>query len=275
MMETAKKVPRGRRTDDSQQDSERSAAERVREWAAQSASWVGEDDEDGENGHAQSVLNGDRNLNSSLGLSSVSTSMNFVTIQICRVLPGPNLNMVIGPILVWARVLLSAPSALGQGITTASPGRPRILGDYVKRGSRRLPSRSSSRKRPQDPSESAVIRLHINAEDSRRTFWINGKDAGIKAVQNLMELADPDRQPLPVPTAGKGRGFRRLDALIELLDRTMQAVASSRDDAGSRSVSKSCISSRSTLCAPPRMCAEGAQRSSKHGRKHCKLMWIS
>ena len=208
-------------------DGEGDSAQRAR----RKPKWEGEEGDEeaaaGEhraNGHAASRVNGRSKSEFQPGAILSVRVKNFVTYQYAEFFPGPNLNMVIGPNGTGKSSLVCA-ICLGLGYHYSVLGRATNFGDYVKRGEPDATVQIELQKRPQD-AQNWVVRLHINGEDSKRTFWINKKEAGIKAVQSLMRnlriQIDNLCQFLPQEKVADFAGL----SSIELLDRTMQAVAS-------------------------------------------------
>ncbi|KAJ8128889.1 hypothetical protein O1611_g4743 [Lasiodiplodia mahajangana] len=108
---------------------------------------------------------------------------NFVTYKHAEFLPGPNLNMVIGPNGTGKSSLVCA-ICLGLGYHPKHLGRASHVGEFVKHGEESATIEVELQKRPNDRANH-VIRVQINREDNGRKWWLNGKESTHKAVQEL------------------------------------------------------------------------------------------
>jgi len=148
---------------------------------------------------------------------------NFVTYEHAEFLPGPNLNMVIGPNGTGKSSLVCA-ICLGLGYQTNVLGRATSFGDFVKHGKDHAVVEVELQKREKDKGN-FVVRLRISREDNSRKFWINDKDSTIKGVQQLMRTLriqiDNLCQFLPQDRVAEFAGLNSVD----LLTKTLQAAA--------------------------------------------------
>ncbi|KAI1300434.1 P-loop containing nucleoside triphosphate hydrolase protein [Xylaria venustula] len=108
---------------------------------------------------------------------------NFVTYTHAEFLPGPNLNMVIGPNGTGKSSLVCA-ICLGLGYHPKHLGRASHVGEFVKHGEESAFIEVELQKRPGDRAN-PVIRVQINRDDNGRRWWLNGKESTHKAVQEL------------------------------------------------------------------------------------------
>ncbi|KAI2639392.1 P-loop containing nucleoside triphosphate hydrolase protein [Xylaria nigripes] len=108
---------------------------------------------------------------------------NFVTYTRAEFLPGPNLNMVIGPNGTGKSSLVCA-ICLGLGYHPKHLGRASHVGEFVKHGEESATIEIELQKRPNDRANH-VIRVQINREDNGRKWWLNGKESTHKAIQEL------------------------------------------------------------------------------------------
>lgn len=108
---------------------------------------------------------------------------NFVTYKHAEFLPGPNLNMVIGPNGTGKSSLVCA-ICLGLGYHPKHLGRASHVGEFVKHGEESATIEVELQKRPNDRAN-PVIRVQINREDNGRKWWLNGKESTHKAIQEL------------------------------------------------------------------------------------------
>ncbi|KAI1111861.1 P-loop containing nucleoside triphosphate hydrolase protein [Nemania sp. NC0429] len=108
---------------------------------------------------------------------------NFVTYRHAEFLPGPNLNMVIGPNGTGKSSLVCA-ICLGLGYHPKHLGRASHVGEFVKHGEESATIEVELQKRPNDRANH-VVRVQINREDNGRKWWLNGKESTHKAVQEL------------------------------------------------------------------------------------------
>ncbi|KAI0506150.1 P-loop containing nucleoside triphosphate hydrolase protein [Xylaria bambusicola] len=108
---------------------------------------------------------------------------NFVTYKQAEFLPGPNLNMVIGPNGTGKSSLVCA-ICLGLGYHPKHLGRASHVGEFVKHGEESATIEVELQKRPKDRANH-TIRVQINREDNGRRWWLNGKESTHKAIQEL------------------------------------------------------------------------------------------
>ncbi|KAI0542748.1 P-loop containing nucleoside triphosphate hydrolase protein [Xylaria digitata] len=108
---------------------------------------------------------------------------NFVTYKHAEFLPGPNLNMVIGPNGTGKSSLVCA-ICLGLGYHPKHLGRASHVGEFVKHGEESATIEVELQKRPNDRANH-TIRVQINREDNGRRWWLNGKESTHKAIQEL------------------------------------------------------------------------------------------
>ncbi|KAJ3569358.1 hypothetical protein NPX13_g6112 [Xylaria arbuscula] len=108
---------------------------------------------------------------------------NFVTYKHAEFLPGPNLNMVIGPNGTGKSSLVCA-ICLGLGYHPKHLGRASHVGEFVKHGEESATIEVELQKRPGDRANH-TIRVQINREDNGRRWWLNGRESTHKAIQEL------------------------------------------------------------------------------------------
>ncbi|TRX98403.1 hypothetical protein FHL15_000477 [Xylaria flabelliformis] len=108
---------------------------------------------------------------------------NFVTYTHAEFLPGPNLNMVIGPNGTGKSSLVCA-ICLGLGYHPKHLGRASHVGEFVKHGQESATIEVELQKRPKDRANH-IIRVQINREDNGRKWWLNGKESTHKAIQEV------------------------------------------------------------------------------------------
>lgn len=148
---------------------------------------------------------------------------NFVTYAKAEFLPGPSLNMVIGPNGTGKSSLVCA-MCLGLGYQPSVLGRADKVGQFVKHGSEYATVEVELQKRPKDRAN-YVIKLRINAENSAREFSLNGKSTTLKHIKKVMQhlriQIDNLCQFLPQDKVVEFSGMEP----IELLNKTLQAAA--------------------------------------------------
>jgi len=108
---------------------------------------------------------------------------NFVTYEHAEFLPGPNLNMVIGPNGTGKSSLVCA-ICLGLGYHPKHLGRASHVGEFVKHGEDSAIIEVELQKRPKERTNH-IIRVQINREDNGRRWWLNGRESNHKAIQEL------------------------------------------------------------------------------------------
>ncbi|KAL9483554.1 hypothetical protein ACSS6W_002343 [Trichoderma asperelloides] len=111
---------------------------------------------------------------------------NFVTYEKAEFLPGPNLNMVIGPNGTGKSSLVCA-ICLGLGYSPKHLGRAGTVKEFVKNGKDTATIEIELHKRPQDRSN-YVIRVQIRREQNIQKWWLNGKETTHKKIQSLMHM---------------------------------------------------------------------------------------
>ncbi|KAK7756589.1 Structural maintenance of chromosomes protein 5 [Diatrype stigma] len=148
---------------------------------------------------------------------------NFVTYEHAEFLPGPNLNMVIGPNGTGKSSLVCA-ICLGLGYHPKHLGRASNFGEFVKHGKDIATIEVELKKRPNEPANH-IIRVRINKEDNSKRWWLNGQEASHKAVQqltrNLRIQIDNLCQFLPQDKVAEFAGLTP----IQLLHETLRAAA--------------------------------------------------
>ncbi|RFU79479.1 structural maintenance of chromosomes 5 [Trichoderma arundinaceum] len=111
---------------------------------------------------------------------------NFVTYEKAVFLPGPNLNMVIGPNGTGKSSLVCA-ICLGLGYSPKHLGRAGTVKEFVKHGKDTATIEIELHKRPEDRSN-FVIRVQIRREQNMQKWWLNGKETTHKKIQSLMRV---------------------------------------------------------------------------------------
>jgi len=148
---------------------------------------------------------------------------NFVTYEHAEFLPGPSLNMVLGPNGTGKSSLVCA-ICLGLGYPSKVLGRASAFGEFVKHGKNKAIIEVELQK-PPEHTENHVVTLRINREDNSRKFWINRKEATLKQVQKLNQdlriQIDNLCQFLPQDKVAEFAGL----SPVELLAKTLQAAA--------------------------------------------------
>ncbi|KAK6865085.1 P-loop containing nucleoside triphosphate hydrolase protein [Apiospora arundinis] len=143
----------------------------------------------------------------------------FVTYEHAEFLPGPNLNMVIGPNGTGKSSLVCA-ICLGLGFHPRNLGRAGHVGEFVKHGKDyavievELQANSNQRTNP-------IVRVQISREDNGRKWWLNGRESTQKAVQSLTKemriQIDNLCQFLPQDKVAEFAGLTPIDLLHETL----------------------------------------------------------
>lgn len=148
---------------------------------------------------------------------------NFVIYEKAEFLPGPNLNMVIGPNGTGKSSLVCA-ICLGLGYPASVLGRATSFGEFVKHGKEYATVEVELQKRPEDRAN-YVVKLVIKREDNTRKFSLNGREATIKQIQHVTRQLriqiDNLCQFLPQDKVAEFAGLNS----VELLTRTLQAAA--------------------------------------------------
>ncbi|KAI1259838.1 P-loop containing nucleoside triphosphate hydrolase protein [Xylariaceae sp. FL1019] len=148
---------------------------------------------------------------------------NFVTYEHAEFLPGPNLNMVIGPNGTGKSSLVCA-ICLGLGYHPKHLGRASHVGEFVKHGKDSALIEVELQKRPNERANH-VIRVQINREDNGRKWWLNGREASHKEIQkttrDLRIQIDNLCQFLPQDKVAEFAGLTP----TRLLEETLRAAA--------------------------------------------------
>ncbi|KAI1069703.1 hypothetical protein LB507_008483 [Fusarium sp. FIESC RH6] len=112
------------------------------------------------------------------------TVENFVTYEKAEFLPGPHLNMVVGPNGTGKSSLVCA-ICLGLGYSPKHLGRAGSVKEFVKHGKDTATIEIELQKRPKDP-KNFVVKVQIRREQNNQKWWLNGKESNHKTVQMLM-----------------------------------------------------------------------------------------
>jgi structural maintenance of chromosomes protein 5 len=148
---------------------------------------------------------------------------NFVTYESAEFLPGPNLNMVIGPNGTGKSSLVCA-ICLGLGWGPQHLGRATQIGEFIKHGLEEAYIEIELQRRRNEP-HNYIVRVKIIREGNGREWWLNGKKTSLKAVQALTRSLsiqiDNLCQFLPQDKVSE---FAALSP-VELLQQTQRAAA--------------------------------------------------
>ncbi|KAL8949981.1 MAG: hypothetical protein Q9222_003959, partial [Ikaeria aurantiellina] len=109
---------------------------------------------------------------------------NFVTYTAVEFLPGPSLNMVIGPNGTGKSTLVCA-ICLGLGWGPQHLGRAKDVSEYVKHGEQEAHIEIELAADPKRHRRNPVIRCNIKRENNKSVFSIDGKPSNKKAVIEL------------------------------------------------------------------------------------------
>ena len=109
---------------------------------------------------------------------------NFVTYEKAEFFPGPNLNMVIGPNGTGKSSLVCA-ICLGLGFSARLLGRATAVKEFVKHGKDKATIEIELKKRPRDRTN-FVIKVQIRRDQNTQKWWLNGKETGIKRIQEVV-----------------------------------------------------------------------------------------
>lgn len=112
------------------------------------------------------------------------TVENFVTYEKAEFFPGPNLNMVIGPNGTGKSSLVCA-ICLGLGYSPKILGRATAIKEFVKHGKDKATIEIELKKRPRDRMN-FVIKVQIRRDQNSQKWWLNGKETGIKKIQEVI-----------------------------------------------------------------------------------------
>ncbi|KAG9231796.1 P-loop containing nucleoside triphosphate hydrolase protein [Amylocarpus encephaloides] len=141
----------------------------------------------------------------------------FVTYEKAEFLPGPSLNMIIGPNGTGKSSLVCA-ICLGLGFHYNQLGRATAFGDYVKHG--RPEAEVEIELQSADPSEpNPIVLLRIERNRDNRFWWLNGKKCGLKNIQALVRgfniQVDNLCQFLPQEKVAEFAGLSPVDLLLQ------------------------------------------------------------
>ncbi|CAO1598916.1 Structural maintenance of chromosomes protein 5 [Xanthoria calcicola] len=109
---------------------------------------------------------------------------NFVTYTAVEFLPGPSLNMVIGPNGTGKSTLVCA-LCLGLGWGPQHLGRAKDVSEFVKHGEQEATIEIELAGDPKRHRRNPVIKCNIKRENNKSTFSIDGKPSNKKAVIEL------------------------------------------------------------------------------------------
>ncbi|GKU00065.1 structural maintenance of chromosomes 5 smc5 [Fusarium langsethiae] len=109
---------------------------------------------------------------------------NFVTYEKAEFLPGPHLNMVVGPNGTGKSSLVCA-ICLGLGYSPKHLGRAGSVKEFVKHGKDIATIEIELQKREKDP-QNWVVRVQIRREQNTQKWWLNGKESSQKRIHVLM-----------------------------------------------------------------------------------------
>ncbi|KAL8968189.1 MAG: hypothetical protein Q9183_002579, partial [Haloplaca sp. 2 TL-2023] len=110
--------------------------------------------------------------------------VNFVTYTAVEFLPGPSLNMVIGPNGTGKSTLVCA-ICLGLGWGPQHLGRAKDVSEFVKHGEQEAEIEIELAGDPKRHRRNPVIKCNIKRENNKSTFFIDGKASNKKAVIEL------------------------------------------------------------------------------------------
>ncbi|KAL9012780.1 MAG: hypothetical protein Q9173_002471 [Seirophora scorigena] len=109
---------------------------------------------------------------------------NFVTYTSVEFLPGPSLNMVIGPNGTGKSTLVCA-ICLGLGWGPQHLGRAKDVSEFVKHGEQEAHIEIELAGDPKRHRRNPVIKCNIKRENNKSTFSVDGKPSNKKAVIEL------------------------------------------------------------------------------------------
>ena len=113
------------------------------------------------------------------------TLINFVTYTNAEFMPGPNLNMIIGPNGTGKSTLVCA-ICIGLGYKPDNLGRAKSVSEFVKHGAKRSQIEIELAADPARHEENPVITTRITREGNSTEFLINGKKAKKAEVAALV-----------------------------------------------------------------------------------------
>ncbi|KAI9809106.1 MAG: hypothetical protein M1825_002395 [Sarcosagium campestre] len=108
----------------------------------------------------------------------------FVTYTAAEFLPGPSLNMIIGPNGTGKSTLVCA-ICLGLGWGPQHLGRAKDVAEYVKHGCHDSSIEIELAGNPAEKQPNHIVRRQIRREGNKSQFFINGKPVPQKAVLEL------------------------------------------------------------------------------------------
>ncbi|KAI7873115.1 P-loop containing nucleoside triphosphate hydrolase protein, partial [Mucor mucedo] len=149
------------------------------------------------------------------------TLTNFVTYDYCEILPGPQMNMIIGPNGTGKSTIVCA-IALGLGGTPALLGRAKSISEFVKTGEDEATISIELKK---VGTRNVIIQRTFKKADGNINTWrINGKSTSqrevLSIVRNLNIQVDNLCQFLPQDRVSE---FAELSP-AQLLERTQAAA---------------------------------------------------
>ncbi len=151
------------------------------------------------------------------------TVTDFLTYENAEFIPGPHLNLVVGPNGTGKSSLVCA-ICLGLGYPPSVLGRASSVAEFVKHGKDIAFVEVELRKRAKDKGN-FVVKLRIKRSDNSRKFWLNDKTHTHKSIQKLMRIlriqVDNLCQVLPQDKVAEFAGLSPVD----LLSKTLQAAA--------------------------------------------------
>ncbi|KAL8826595.1 MAG: hypothetical protein Q9170_007342 [Blastenia crenularia] len=109
---------------------------------------------------------------------------NFVTYTAVEFLPGPSLNMVIGPNGTGKSTLVCA-ICLGLGWGPQHLGRAKDISEFVKHGEQEADIEIELAADPKRHQRNPVIKCNIKRENNKSTFSIDGRPSNKKTVIEL------------------------------------------------------------------------------------------
>ncbi|KAI9659689.1 MAG: Structural maintenance of chromosomes protein 5 [Trizodia sp. TS-e1964] len=109
---------------------------------------------------------------------------NFVTYTSAEFYPGPSLNMVIGPNGTGKSTLVCA-ICLGLGWGSQHLGRAKELSEFVKHGSPEATIEIELARDPTRQETNPIFRRRIIREGNKSSFFIDGRSATAKSVNEL------------------------------------------------------------------------------------------